>query len=71
MPKDTSPGREKSYLAKGEHHRNITGALHHHHQMGVASLPALALFSQEIGLLIASGNESHLAKSALTCQTAP
>lgn len=66
MPKDTSPGREKSYLAKGEHQRNITGALHHHHQMGVASLPALALFSQEIRLLMASANESHLARSALT-----
>lgn len=45
---------------------NITGALRHHHQMGVASLPALALFSQEIRLLI-SGNESHLGRSALTC----
>lgn len=67
MPKHISPGREKSHFAKGEHRRNVMGALHHHRQMGVASLPALALFSQEIRLPIASANESHLARSALTC----
>jgi len=44
-PKDTSAGREQSCLAKGQHHRSFTGALHHHHQMGLAHLPALALLS--------------------------
>lgn len=67
MPNHTSLGREKSYLPKGGHHGNITGALHHQRQMRVTSLPALALFSQEIRLLVASGNESHLASSTLTC----
>lgn len=45
---------------------NIPGALHHHRQMGLASPPALALFSQEIRLPIASANEILLARSALT-----
>lgn len=40
MPGNTRERREKSHRAGGEHHRNVTGALHHQQQVGTASVPA-------------------------------
>lgn len=56
------------------HHRNMTGALHHHQQMEESSLSALALFSQEIrlGLNFSTGGPGvpyHVPKEQ--CQSSP